>query len=94
MKKAITLSANPLASVRMRNMANMLGNCLYKPLELLAGYYSAVLGRRIGNRLTLELLNAQLAFFSVVCSAEAPLMTRILFLTWLTRAFIRCKARL
>lgn len=91
MKKEMILTATPSTMVRMKSIANSFRSLLLKPIAILAEYYSAVLDRRISNSQTLCLLNAQFAFFSVICSAEASLMVKIICWIWLIQALIRCK---
>ncbi len=91
MKKEMILTATPSTTVKMKSIANTFKSLLLRPIAILTEYYSAVLDRRISNSQTLWLLNAQFAFFSVVCSAEAPLMTKIICWAWLAQALIRCK---
>ena len=66
-------------------------NIVAKPINWLSAYYSAVLERKVSNKQTLLLLNAQAAFVMTVFPVEAPFVIRLISLTWFVKALFACK---
>lgn len=64
---------------------------LQSPVERLSRYYSRVLERPVGQRLTWALLEAQSAFFLGILPATLPLWVRLAALAWFGIAVVRCK---
>jgi len=79
----ITTRKPGLSTEVMKQMAE-------RPLEGLTRYYSDVLERQLSTRQTLLLLNAQLAFLMTVFPSMSFVL-RILCLTWLVGAVVKCR---
>lgn len=68
-------------------------NAALRPLQLLTGYYSQVLERRVSTRQTLHLLQVQAAFVLTVF-ADMPVVLRLLSLGWLCGSLLACRRSL
>jgi hypothetical protein len=79
----ITARKPGLSTEVMKQMAE-------RPLSGLTRYYSDVLERQLSTRQTLLLLNAQLAFLMTVFPSMSFVL-RILCLTWLVGAVVKCR---
>lgn len=79
----ITARKPGLSTEVMKQMAE-------RPLAGLTRYYSDVLERQLSTRQTLLLLNAQLAFLMTVFPSMSFAL-RILCLTWLVGAVVKCR---
>lgn len=79
---------------KVETMLNMVFSVLNQPLRKLTHYYSKVLERRLSNRQTLHLLNAQTAFVMTVTPVDAPWILRLLCAIWLVKALLWCKEAL
>ena len=82
----ITTRKPGLSTEVMKQMAE-------RPLMGLTRYYSDVLERQLSTRQTLLLLNAQLAFLMTVFPSMSFVL-RILCLTWLVGAVVKCRRNL
>ena len=70
------------------------GKWASEPVALLAGYYSSVLERKVSQRQTLLILEAQAAFFTGILPADIPVVVRLLAAGWFVSALMRCRKSL
>ncbi len=73
-----------------QNVFEVMKQMAERPLQGLTQYYGEVLGRQLGTRQTLHLLNVQAAFLMTVFPTMS-LVLRVLCLTWLVGAVLRCR---
>lgn len=91
MKEEMTLTTGVSAGNNNASVAISVAKAARRVLSPLARYYSGVLGVELGIRQTLELVNAQAAFFLAVFPADCPLALRAACLGWLVAALRRCR---
>lgn len=83
-KRNITGNAMTCTAAMAAMAANMLAP--------VCRYYSHVLGRTVGTRQALLIINAQVAFMAAVFPTECPFAVRGLFVGWLISALLKCRA--
>lgn len=76
---------------KQNKVYNMVTTAAKSIISDIALYYSKVLERKLDNKQTLHLLNAQLAFVMTVFPTECSFILRILCACWLLTALQRCK---
>ena len=87
MEKNIPLSANANLAATVLSVINI----LKAPFFMLRDYYSGIIGKKLSNGQTCQLIEVQVAFFLTVFPAECNLLVRVLLMVWFINSILRLR---
>ena len=87
MEKNIPLSANANLATTVLSVINI----LKAPFFMLRDYYSGIIGKKLSNGQTWQLIEVQVAFFLTVFPAECNLLVRVLLMVWFINSILRLR---
>lgn len=87
MEKNIPLSANANLAATVLSVINI----LKAPFFMLRDYYSGIIGKKLSNGQTWQLIEVQAAFFLTVFPAECNLLVRVLLMVWFINSILRLR---
>lgn len=82
------------SGMEFTELVGRLGAWISEPVRLLGKYYSSVLERKLSMRQTWRLIEAQLAFIACMLPADISLGARLIAVSWLVSAVLRCRRAL